>query len=121
MTLLPTVIEPSIEFGLEAYEQAKAFQANLIWKKLDEITLEEAFSNWFSTLSHKTQINYKLECPILYHDILHRIPCQEKIQNIFSYFLSWFKSHSFRLIPPPYPPRFPLLLITRWQGITIAN
>ena len=59
MTLLPTVIEPSVEFSLETYEQAKAFQANLVWKKLDEITLEEALSNWFSTLSHKTQINYK--------------------------------------------------------------
>ena len=59
MNLLPTVTEPSIEFGLETYEQAKAFQSNLVWKKLDEITLEEAFSNWFSTLSHKTQINYK--------------------------------------------------------------
>lgn len=59
MTLLPTVSQPSIEFRLETYEQAKAFQANLVWKKLDEITLEEVFSNWFSTLSHNTQINYK--------------------------------------------------------------
>jgi integrase len=56
---LPTVIEPFIGFGMETYEQAKAFQANLVWKKLDEITLEEALSHWFSTLSHKTQINYR--------------------------------------------------------------
>jgi hypothetical protein len=53
------VIEPAIEFGLENYEQAKAFQTNLVWKKLDEITLEEEFCNWFSSLSHKTQINYR--------------------------------------------------------------
>ncbi len=31
MTFLPTVIEPSIEFSLETYEQAKAFQTNLVW------------------------------------------------------------------------------------------
>ncbi len=29
--------EPSVELGLETYEWAKAFQANLVWKKLDEI------------------------------------------------------------------------------------
>ena len=51
MTLMPAVIEPSIEFCLETYEQAKEFQANLVWKKLDEITLEEALSHWFFTLA----------------------------------------------------------------------
>lgn len=59
MILMPAVIEPPPEFGLETYEQAKAFQANLVWKKLNEITLEEALSQWLSTLSHKTQINYQ--------------------------------------------------------------
>ncbi len=59
MTLIPAAIEPSSEFGLETLEQAKAFQANLVWKKLDEITLEEALSHWLSTLTHKTQINYR--------------------------------------------------------------
>ena len=53
MTLMPTVIEPSVGFGLETYEQAKAFQTKLVWKKLDEITLEEALSQWLSTLPHK--------------------------------------------------------------------
>ena len=28
-------------------------------EKLDEITLEEALSHWLSTLSQKTQINYR--------------------------------------------------------------
>lgn len=56
---MPTVIEPSIGFSLETYEQAKAFQTNVIWNKLDEITLEEALSHWLSTLSHRTQINYR--------------------------------------------------------------
>ncbi len=50
MTLIPAVIEPSLEFGLETFEQTKAFQANLVWKKLDEITLEEALSHWPSTM-----------------------------------------------------------------------
>jgi integrase/recombinase XerD len=59
MTLIPIAIELSVEFGLKTYEQSKAFQANLVWKKLDEITLEEALSEWLSTLSHKTQINYR--------------------------------------------------------------
>ena len=40
-------------------KQAKAFQTNLVWKKLDEITVEEAISYWLSTLSLKTQINYR--------------------------------------------------------------
>lgn len=46
-------------FGLETYEQAKTFQTNVIWNKLDEITLEEALSDWLSTLNHRTQINYR--------------------------------------------------------------
>ena len=36
MTHMPAVIEPSLEFGLETYEQAKAFHANLVWQKLDD-------------------------------------------------------------------------------------
>jgi integrase/recombinase XerD len=31
----------------------------LVWQKLDEITLDEALSNWLSTLANKTQINYR--------------------------------------------------------------
>ena len=59
MTLMPAILETPISSGLETYEQAKAFQTNVIWKKLDEITLEEALSHWLSTLSHRTQINYR--------------------------------------------------------------
>ncbi|MGA8165269.1 MAG: hypothetical protein WB791_09640 [Waddliaceae bacterium] len=59
MTLIPAIIKPSLTSSLETFEQAKAFQANLVWKKLDEITLEEALSHWLSTLTHKTQINYR--------------------------------------------------------------
>jgi integrase/recombinase XerD len=44
---------------LKTYEQAKVFQTNVIWKKLDEITLEEALSHLLSTLGHRTQINYR--------------------------------------------------------------
>ncbi len=59
MTLMPSIIEPSIDSNIETYEQAKALQANLIWKRLDEITLEEALSFWLTTLAKKTQINYR--------------------------------------------------------------
>ncbi len=59
MTLMPTLVEPSAVSNLDTFEQAKSFQANLVWKKLDEITLEEALSHWLTTLSHKTQINYR--------------------------------------------------------------
>ncbi|MFI5343207.1 MAG: tyrosine-type recombinase/integrase [Chlamydiales bacterium] len=59
MTLMPTMIESPIFSALETYEQAKAFQTNLVWKKLDEITVEEAISYWLTTLSLKTQINYR--------------------------------------------------------------
>ena len=56
---MPTIIEPSLVSSLETFEQVKSFQANLVWKKLDEIILEEASSNRLSTLGHKTQINYR--------------------------------------------------------------
>lgn len=58
MTLVPSIIESPISSGLETYEKAKEFQTNVIWKKLDEILVEEALSNWLSTLGSKTQINY---------------------------------------------------------------
>jgi len=56
---MSTIIEPCFVSSLETFEQAKSFQANLVWKKLDEIILEEALSSWLSTLGHKTQINYR--------------------------------------------------------------
>jgi len=59
MTMIPALIEPSLEFGLETYKQANPSQANLVWKKLDEIKLEEALCQWLSTLPQKTQINYR--------------------------------------------------------------
>ncbi|MCX6987454.1 MAG: site-specific integrase [Chlamydiae bacterium] len=59
MTMIPALIEPSLEFSLETYQQAKPSQASLIWKKLDEIKLEEALCQWLSTLAQKTQINYR--------------------------------------------------------------
>jgi integrase/recombinase XerD len=59
MTLMPAIIESSLTSTLETYEQAKSFQLNLVWKKLDEIVLEEVLFNWLSTLGAKTQINYR--------------------------------------------------------------
>jgi integrase/recombinase XerD len=59
MTLMTQLIETSVFSPLETYEQAKTFQTNLVWKKLDEITVEEAITYWLSTLSQKTQINYR--------------------------------------------------------------
>ncbi|KIC71417.1 hypothetical protein [Candidatus Protochlamydia amoebophila] len=59
MSLMPTIVDPLLSSTLETYEQAKAFQTNLVWKKLDEIKVEEAISYWLPTLSLKTQINYR--------------------------------------------------------------
>ena len=44
MTLLPAVLELPIPSNLETYEQAASFKANFVWKKLDEISVEEALS-----------------------------------------------------------------------------
>ena len=59
MTLIRSIPETPLSSEMETYEQAKAFQTNLIWKKLDEITLEMALSHWLSTLNLRTQINYR--------------------------------------------------------------
>ena len=59
MTSMPTVHKPSLERNLKTHPQAKEIQTNQIWQKLDEITLEEAVHQWLSTLSQKTQINYR--------------------------------------------------------------
>ncbi len=56
---MPTIIETPITPAFKTYEQAQAFQANLVWEKLDEITVEEAISYWLPTLSRKTHINYR--------------------------------------------------------------
>lgn len=59
MTLMPAVLELPIPSNLETYEQAASFKANLVWKKLDEISVEEAISYWLPTLSPKTQLSYR--------------------------------------------------------------
>jgi integrase/recombinase XerD len=59
MTLMPAVLELPVPSNLETYEQAASFKANLVWKKLDEISVEEAISYWLSTLSPKTQLSYR--------------------------------------------------------------
>jgi integrase len=59
MTLLPAILEPQVTSNLETYEQAASFKANSVWKKLDEISVEEAISYWLLTLSPKTQLSYR--------------------------------------------------------------
>jgi len=59
MTLMPVVLELPVSSNLETYEQAASFKANLVWKKLDEISVEEAISCWLPTLSPKTQLSYR--------------------------------------------------------------
>jgi len=41
------------------YEQAASAKTNLIWKKLEETSVEQAIDHWLSTLGEKTQINYR--------------------------------------------------------------
>ena len=59
MTLLPAVLELPIPSNLDTYEQVASFKANLVWKKLDEISVEEALSYWLPTWSPKTQLSYR--------------------------------------------------------------
>lgn len=59
MTLISQVVEMPISPPLGSYEQARVFQANIIWEKLDEITVEQAIAYWLPTLSLRTQINYR--------------------------------------------------------------
>lgn len=59
MSLLPTIHEPSVPHGLQTYEQATSAKINLIWKKLEETSVEQAIDHWLSTLGPKTQINYR--------------------------------------------------------------
>jgi integrase len=59
MTLISKVYESSIETRVETYEQAKSLQANLVWKKLDEISIGEAIAYWLPTLQQKTRLNYQ--------------------------------------------------------------
>ena len=59
MTLMPAVLELPIPSHLETYEQAASFKTNLVWKNLDEISVEEAICYWLPTLSPKTQLSYR--------------------------------------------------------------
>ena len=59
MSLVPTIHEPSVPHGLQTYEQAVSAKTNLIWKKLEETSVEQAIDHWLSTLGQKTQINYR--------------------------------------------------------------
>ncbi|MEI8301400.1 MAG: site-specific integrase [Chlamydiota bacterium] len=59
MMLIPVVVENPIALHLETYEQATCSNSTLFWKKLDEISVEEAISSWLPTLSSKTQLSYR--------------------------------------------------------------
>ncbi len=59
MTLMPAVLELPTPSHLETYEQAASFKTNLVWKNLDEISVEEAICYWLPTLSPKTQLSYR--------------------------------------------------------------
>ena len=43
--------------GLQTFEQATTFKTNLIWQRLDSITVEEAVSHWLTTLIEATSLN----------------------------------------------------------------
>ena len=59
MTLAPIICEtPDLEKA-ETYEQAKTLHSNIVWQKLNEITVGEAISYWLPTLSLRTRINYR--------------------------------------------------------------
>jgi integrase/recombinase XerD len=57
--IVPESSTPSNRPIFGSYEQAKSFQTDLVWKKLEELTLEEAVLEWLATLSPKTRINYQ--------------------------------------------------------------
>lgn len=46
----PFIQEPSVPHGLQTYEQAASAKTNLIWKKLEETSVEQAIDHWLSTL-----------------------------------------------------------------------
>ena len=56
---MPAPLELPVLSHLDTYEQAASFKTNLVWKQLDETSVEEALSHWLPTLSQKTQLNYR--------------------------------------------------------------
>ncbi len=59
MSLVPIIQETPVHHSLQTYEQAASAKTNLIWKKLEETSVEQAIDHWLSTLGQKTQINYR--------------------------------------------------------------
>jgi integrase/recombinase XerD len=58
MTLTTTIYDPSLDSSIQTYEQAQSLRSNLIWQKLNEITIQEAIGYWLPTLSALTGRNY---------------------------------------------------------------
>lgn len=59
MTFPPVLYEDLVATEVTTYEQARSLQTNLVWKKLSELTVEEACSHWITTLGHNTRANYR--------------------------------------------------------------
>lgn len=59
MSLVPIIHETPVHHSLQTYEQATSAKTNLIWKRLEETSVEQAIDHWLATLGPKTQINYR--------------------------------------------------------------
>ncbi len=60
MDITPVRIhQPGSLEKFENFEQAKKARDTHIWQQLDQVSVEMAISQWLTTLSHKTQINYQ--------------------------------------------------------------
>lgn len=57
ITKSETHLQPTAKF--KTFEEAKQIQTALVWKSLEQISVEKALEAWLFTLSHKTQINYR--------------------------------------------------------------
>jgi integrase/recombinase XerD len=59
MTSLPISYDSISSVQLETYEQAQSTKNHLVWKALDQISLEEAIVTWLKTLTPLTAKNYQ--------------------------------------------------------------
>jgi len=59
MDLKPVEPNQIANLKIESFEQAKKLRDEFIWKQLDKATIQEAALHWFTTLSHRTAINYR--------------------------------------------------------------
>lgn len=59
MTLMPINSETALSSSIETYEEAKSLHSNMVWQKLNDITIHEAIALWLSTLSFRTHANYQ--------------------------------------------------------------